>query len=352
MAEGDLYNQEQLLTRSRQKSERDTVTLLDLLKGCLMCCYLICPPTPGCITRKIAFHPPEKGRTYTVCLEDCTKVNSASKLVGKKFFIKPARLTKCSIEDYNEITRRVKCFTLRTANGNDIIVIRCSPEHAEKVERFSRMVIIFSQPNASDLGEYLQPFHLNIPLMAELFETDVYAFDYSGFGYSTGTVSERNIYADLRAVFDYIRKTRPDKKIVLLGYSIGTAAVADLAANNPDGLIGVVMVAPFTSGLRLFGRKPAEPTTSKLDRFTTYDKMPKVNVPVLVCHGAADEAIPVEHGLVITKRAPRAVTPLFIQGADHMSVFNGKYLQTFRRIRKFMDEEVDNTQESRNSSNE
>lgn len=41
-------------------------------------------------------------------------------------------------------------------------------------------VIIFAQPNASDLGEYLQPFHLNIPLLAELFETDVYAFDYSG----------------------------------------------------------------------------------------------------------------------------------------------------------------------------
>ncbi|VDK57387.1 unnamed protein product [Cylicostephanus goldi] len=94
------------------------------------------------------------------------------------------------------------------------------------------------------------------------------------------------------------------------------------------------MVAPFTSGLRLFGRKPAEVNTSKLDRFVTYDKMPKVHVPVLVCHGAADEAIPVEHGLTITKRAPRAVTPLFIQGADHMSVFNGKYLQTFRRIRK------------------
>ncbi|VDM70199.1 unnamed protein product [Strongylus vulgaris] len=167
-----------------------------------------------------------------------------------------------------------------------------------------------------------------------MFETDVYAFDYSGFGYSTGTVSERNIYADIRAVFDYIRATRPEKKIVLLGYSIGTAAVADLAASRPEGLVGVVMVAPFTSGLRLFGRKPGEPNTSKLDRFVTYDKVSKIVVPVLVCHGGCDEAIPVEHGLEIVKRAPRAVTPLIIRGADHMSIFNGKYLRTFRRIRK------------------
>ncbi|KHJ91776.1 hypothetical protein OESDEN_08347, partial [Oesophagostomum dentatum] len=140
-------------------------------------------------------------------------------------------------------------------------------------------------------------------------------------------------------------------QIILLGYSIGTAAVADLAASNPDGLIGVVLVAPFTSGLRLFGKKPKEESTSRLDRFTTYDKVPKITVPVLVCHGGADEAIPVEHGLEIAKRAPRAVSPLIIHGADHMSIFNGRYLQTFRRIRRFLEEEVDLDHDNENNNN-
>ncbi|KIH55354.1 hypothetical protein ANCDUO_14488 [Ancylostoma duodenale] len=281
-------------------------------------------------------------------------------LLGKRFYIKPERLTKCHQSDYDELMRRVElmssafqCFTLRTLLGNDIIVIKCSPEHPDTEERLSRMgsgdevaglmnlsycgdpkrepasywnypqVIIFAQPNASDLGEYLQPFHLNIPLLAELFETDVYAFDYSGYGYSSGTVSERNIYADIRAVFDFVRMRRPDKKVVLLGYSIGTAAVADLAASKPDGLVGVVMVAPFTSGFRLFGAKPANAHTSKLDRFTTCDKMASIDVPVLVCHGSGDEAIPMEHGLEIARRARRSVPPLIVHGADHMVPIKG-----------------------------
>ncbi|KAK6732646.1 hypothetical protein RB195_016796 [Necator americanus] len=278
---------------------------------------------------------------YVLLSNDGTPINSASKLAGKGFDVKPERLTKCPQSEYNDLMSRVQCFTVRTVYGNDIIAIKCSPEHPETNERLSKMVIIFAQPNASDLGEYLQPFHLNIPLLAELFETDVYAFDYSGYGYSSGTVSERNIYADVRAVYDYVRQSRADKKIILLGYSIGTAAVADMAASKPEGLAGVVMVAPFTSGLRLFGKKPTDATTSKLDRFTTCDKMHNISVPVLVCHGSLDEAIPVEHGLEIARKAPRGVPPLIVHGADHMSIFNGKYLQTFRRIRQFMDQEAD-----------
>lgn len=50
------------------------------LQGCFMCCYLICPPTPNSITRKIAFHPPQKGRTYAVYLEDGKCVSNASKV--------------------------------------------------------------------------------------------------------------------------------------------------------------------------------------------------------------------------------------------------------------------------------
>ncbi|KJH45122.1 hypothetical protein DICVIV_08848 [Dictyocaulus viviparus] len=89
------------------------------------------------------------------------------------------------------------------------------------------------------------------------------------YGYSSGKPSEKNVYSDIRAVYDYVRKSRPNKKIVLLGYSIGTAPVADLAASQPEGLVGVVLVAPFTSGLRLVEAQPKKPNTSILDRFNT-----------------------------------------------------------------------------------
>ncbi|PIO67517.1 hypothetical protein TELCIR_10727 [Teladorsagia circumcincta] len=149
-------------------------------QGCAMCCYLLCPPVPDEITRKLAFHPP-KG-TYSAHLHSDPEVQirNASKLVRKQFRIKPEQLTKCPYSEYEEVVRNVECFTLRTALGNFIIAVKCSPQTPGTEERIKNSVVIFSQPNASDLGEYLQPYHMNIPMMAELLGTDVYAFDYSG----------------------------------------------------------------------------------------------------------------------------------------------------------------------------
>ncbi|VDL78890.1 unnamed protein product [Nippostrongylus brasiliensis] len=243
-------------------------------KGLVVCCYVFCPPIPDLIVRKLAFHPPRK-RNYSAYLMDRPTVEKHS----------------------------------------------------------AAKVVIFAQPNASDLGEYLQPFMMSIPMMAEIFNVDVYAFDYSGYGLSTGKPSERNVYADIRAIYDYVRKYRPDKKIVMVGYSIGTAVVADLASENPEGLVGVVFVAPFTSGIRLFTAQPANENSSRLDRFTTCDKVGDIDVPLLVCHGCRDEAIAYQHGIIIDRRAARPVSPLFLSGADHMTIFNGKYLETFSRIR-------------------
>ncbi|XGW10150.1 hypothetical protein V3C99_011991 [Haemonchus contortus] len=296
---------------SRTHSEKRGSYFTDVLKGCAMCCYLLCPPVPDEITRKLAFHPP-KG-TYTAYLPDDPDV---------------------------QIKSASKCFILRTTLGNLIVAVKCSPRTPGTEEKIKDMVVIFSQPNASDLGEYLQPFHMNIPMMAELLGTDVYAFDYSGYGLSTGKPSEKNIYADIRSVYDFVIQTRRDKKIVLLGYSLGTAAVTDLAASNPARVVGVVLVAPFTSGIRLFSNQPTRNESSKLDRFLIFEKVHRIKVPVLVCHGYRDDAIPVEHGLEIQRRAKRAVPPLILPEADHVSIFNGKFLHTYVRIREFLANET------------
>ncbi|WKX96189.1 hypothetical protein Q1695_012548 [Nippostrongylus brasiliensis] len=303
-------------------------------KGLVVCCYVFCPPIPDLIVRKLAFHPPRK-RNYSAYLMDRPTVekHSAAKLVGKRFFIKQAHLMKCSSARYEEVLQNVECFTLRTSLGNFLIGIKASPRDPRPQGKAKNVVVIFAQPNASDLGEYLQPFMISIPMMAEIFNVDVYAFDYSGYGLSTGKPSERNVYADIRAMYDYVRKYRPDKKIVMVGYSIGTAVVADLASENPEGLVGVVFVAPFTSGIRLFTAQPANENSSRLDRFTTCDKVGDIDVPLLVCHGCRDEAIAYQHGIIIDRRAARPVSPLFLSGADHMTIFNGKYLETFSRIR-------------------
>ncbi|WKX96285.1 hypothetical protein Q1695_012605 [Nippostrongylus brasiliensis] len=336
------FNVNQLPPQQQQKPNCCSI-FGAFLQLCGLCCYIGCPPLPESIARKLAFHPPKKGVSYTVHLaSDPEKpIKGANELEGKDFFITPMPLELTAIFDYERLLSRVKPFVVRTSFGNHLIAVKCCPSRPSYGARMRKQVIIFTQPNSSDLGSFLQPRFVNLPQLAEIFETDVYGFDYSGYGYSTGTVSEKSIYADIRAVYEHIRRTRPDKKIVLLGYSIGTTAVIDLAASHPEEVVGVVLVAPFTSGLRLLGNQPRKEKTPFFDRFNSWNKVSEINVPVLICHGARDTVIPSEHSVELHDKLKKPVTPLIVHGADHQSILNGAYPQTFCRIHRFLKTETE-----------
>ncbi|VDP29041.1 unnamed protein product [Heligmosomoides polygyrus] len=172
-----------------------------------------------------------------------------------------------------------------------------------------------------------------MPQLADIFETDVYGFDYSGQFPVMATPlvqSLKRAYTPTYVLYMSIFV------IVLLGYSIGTTAVIDLAASHPEGVVGVVLVAPFTSGLRLLGNQPKKEKTPFFDRFNSCDKVSKINVPVLICHGARDTVIPSEHSVELHDKLKKPVTPLIVHGADHQSILNGAYPQTFCRIHRLV----------------
>ncbi|CAH2050730.1 unnamed protein product, partial [Iphiclides podalirius] len=93
----------------------------------------------------------------------------------------------------------------------------------------------------------------------------------------------------------------------------------DLAARYEVG--AVVLHSPLMSGMRV-----AFPNTKRtwfFDAFPSIDKIPKVTSPVLVIHGTEDEVIDFSHGLAIYERCPRAVEPLWVEGAGHNDTTQG-----------------------------
>ncbi|KAH8725381.1 Alpha/Beta hydrolase protein [Phaeosphaeriaceae sp. PMI808] len=80
----------------------------------------------------------------------------------------------------------------------------------------------------------------------------VLAFDYRGFGKSSGTPSERGLLSDAEAVVNWaleVAKISPDR-IVLLGHSLGTAVVAGIAhhyAKMDIEFAGLILCAAFTN---------------------------------------------------------------------------------------------------------
>lgn len=82
----------------------------------------------------------------------------------------------------------------------------------------------------------------------------VLAFDYRGFGKSTGDPSEAGLITDAEAVIEWARRTAgisPDR-IVLLGHSLGTAvatAITHRYANLAESIefAGLILCASFTN---------------------------------------------------------------------------------------------------------
>ena len=68
--------------------------------------------------------------------------------------------------------------------------------------------------------------------------------------------------------------------------------------------------------------------------FFSIDKVPKITSPVLVIHGTEDEVIDFSHGLAIHERCPRAVEPLWVEGAGHNDV--ELYSQYLERLKQFI----------------
>uniref|UniRef100_A0A8L8K855 AB hydrolase-1 domain-containing protein n=1 Tax=Heligmosomoides polygyrus TaxID=6339 RepID=A0A8L8K855_HELPZ len=204
----------------------------------------------------------------------------------------------------------VEAFIVRTKRKNYIACVRVATQDV------SRYTILYSHPNASDLSDHL----IGVPNLIDLarfHKCDVYSYDYSGYGISSGHASEANLKADIRAYLLTERGVHPEE-IVLMGYSIGCFASVDLACSVPHPPAGIVLQSPPTSVIRVLlwdracFKQPFMEHSCCADRFCTYDKIGDVHVPVLVIHGEEDRTVPIVHGKAVCEKAVNRVRLDFV----------------------------------------
>lgn len=121
---------------------------------------------------------------------------------------------------------------------------------------------------------------------------DFFTFDYRGFGKSTGNISsEDQFYGDARNAYASLKKDYAEQDIVLIGYSIGSAAAAMLAAENHPSQL--VLMAPYYSMVDLAADKyPFVPGFLVSYKFETFRFLPRVSAPICLFHGRNDGTIP------------------------------------------------------------
>lgn len=92
------------------------------------------------------------------------------------------------------------------------------------------------------------------------------------------------------------------RDVIIYGYSLGTAIAAYVSARRSP--LGIVLAAPPSSAKEMVGAyvnravsAGQEPYALAPDLITAFDEAAifrKINIPLLVIHGIADQVIPVQ----------------------------------------------------------
>ncbi|MFH1457565.1 MAG: alpha/beta hydrolase [Candidatus Omnitrophota bacterium] len=154
----------------------------------------------------------------------------------------------------------------------------------------AKYTLLFFHGNAGNIGHRLEKL-----LALRSSGTDIFIIDYRGFGKSGGRVSEKGVYLDARAAYDYLVENRhiPPGQIILYGESLGTAVAIDLAAQGK--VKAIIVEGGFSRGRDMAARMyPFLPHFLFSDSYNSLEKIEKIEVPKLFIHSRDDEVVPLE----------------------------------------------------------
>ena len=146
------------------------------------------------------------------------------------------------------------------------------------------------------------------PLLTQGFQ--IFVFDYSGFGFSEGDATRKNLLTDGIDAVAYL-KTREDvknKKLILYGQSFGGHLSVCVAAKTQNDIDGLVVEGGFSNhkDLSAIGAKPFIAFMSRIfvkEIYAATKQIKAFKKPVLIIHSINDKVIPFAMGKKVFDKA-------------------------------------------------
>lgn len=146
---------------------------------------------------------------------------------------------------------------------------------------------------------------------------DFFIFDYPGFGKSTGSPTEKEIFDDTEAVYEKVKELYPEDKIVIFGRSLGSGFAARIASLNHPKLL--ILDSPFYSMRRLAKYYswilPLKMILKLHVPLNEYIK--SMDCPTVIFHGNRDRVIPYKFSTQLQLENPDKVKLITIDKGKH-----------------------------------
>lgn len=214
--------------------------------------------------------------------------------------------TRGESETPRDLALPFESLTIDTADGEHLRgwVIRAPAPRAN---------VVYFHGNGANLSNWL-------PILAGIVQRgySIFAFDYRGYGQSTGRPTERGLYRDVDAVVKqaWISETA-SVPTIYWGRSLGATMAAYAATvRPPDGLI---LESGFVDARAAVRDSVALLVLSIFSsyRFPTAEFTNRAARPVLVMHGNRDSVIPFKLGRELSDRLTVPKQFVVIEGGDH-----------------------------------
>ena len=168
--------------------------------------------------------------------------------------------------------------------------------------------------------------------------------DFRGYGFSCGVPDVANTLSDVHIILDYVLKHLKEKKyynsLILMGRSLGSVSVLELAKRYPQDFSGLIIESGFADEEPLFtliGTTPDSVGFKKEDGFLNREKINKYTGPLLIIHAKQDHIIPFSQGKILHDTCPSKNKKFLpIPNANHNNILGVDPKRYFEEVEKFI----------------
>ena len=221
----------------------------------------------------------------------------------------------------------------QSPSGNKIHAWRIKPnlEPGQKPEFY----FIYFHGNSGNLTHH---YYYNAWLVKN-FNAEVFAVDYSGYGESTGSPTEKRCYADaLAGMKEFVKLAVMEPgQVIPIGRSLGGAMAMQLAMDMQKAgtpCRAVVLESTFSSITDMANRAVLGGASLVSTKMDTNSKLKKYTGNVLITHGKRDSVVPFVQAMKNFKTASgvesrQGKLAFIIHRQDHMDIPDG-YAEALR----------------------